>query len=530
LAVPTTNSSLTLDEVTRYSAVKLFVARAQSASPVFSLQEGNAQVICGICARLDGLPLAIELAAARIKLLSPTAILDRLENGLKLLSNRTMGLPARQQTMRSVVEWSYDLLSENEKDLFARLSVFSGGMTVEAVEALAKSSDIDDEDILDLVESLIDKNLLLAKTRSDGNIRLRMLEVIREFAGEMLENSGSGEMYRHKHAEYFFAIAEAAEPYLQTANAGVWLNRLEEEHNNLRAAIHWLFKNDAETGARLAASIRIYLINRSHLTEGRKWLETGLNQGKDLPTAVRFKLLNLLGWVSLAQGEYSAARRIHEENLARAKTAGNQKQIAESMRGLGAAIESEGDYASARKFHEEGLMVHRELNDEFGIAASLNGLGSAMLAGGDVKTTQPLFCESLAIFRRLGNESGVCYCLMNLGEAAYLCKDYETSKACFAEVLNLAQILEYKDRISFCLDGFAALAAEHREWRKSARLAGAAEHLRFTIGYEPESQVREFRSRYLEKVRHALGEVLFTETIEEGRFLKLDDAIGLTNV
>ena len=551
LEMPSDVSQVSLDELSNYEAIRLFVERAQNAKSNFALREENARSVAEICARLDGLPLAIELAAARVKILTPNAILAKLENRLNLLTGGAKDLPARQQTMRGAVEWSYDLLNEDEKTLFRRLAVFAGGFTFEAAEAvveeekrrkgeevivsdtqsvsstpqlLISSSQID---ILDLITSLVDKSLLVSKEQAEGEMRFRMLEVVREYALESLEMSGEMEAMRHSHAAYFLTLGEEAEVHLQTAQAGEWLNRLEHEHDNLRAAIRWLFENDAEMAERLAAAIRIYLINRSHLTEGREWLNAALERSDEASAAVRFKLLNGLGYLAFSQGDYLAARKFFEGDLAEGRTAGDKRRIAESLRGLGAVAHSQDDYTAARKFGEEGLAIHRELNDVFGIAKSLNGLVVLALSEGDSATARTLSEESLTNFRLVGNESGICYCLINLGEIAYINGDYEEAQERFAETLTIAQNLGYKDRVSFCLDGFAALGGKRGEWELAARLTGAAEHLREQIGYESKVTDRQRRNAYLAELKTKVDEDAFAKLYEQGRKLKLEEAVAL---
>ena len=499
--------------------------------------------------------MAIELAAARVKLLSLPAILSRLENSLKLLTSRTPDLPARQQTMRGVVEWSYDLLETDEKLLFNRLAVFAGGFTIEAAEALSEppavaggsnvgnhtsqstrnppatagGSDLlppegGTQNVLDLIESLIDKNLLVAKEQPDGETRLRMLEVIREFALEKLETSGGAETFKRSHAKYFLALAEESEPHLQAAEAAEWLNRLELEHDNLRAALQWSLVQDAEMAARLAAAMRGFWIFHNRLTEGRALLEAALERAS---SAVSFKLLNGLGMLAKYQGDYAAAQQIYEKGLAAGRAANDLRQIALASRGLGGAAQLQGDLTTARKFMEEGLAISRELDDNAGIAVSLNFLGDLARQENDNAAARPLFEEALAISRRLGNKQNVCANLNNLGFAVCGEGDYESAQSHFAEGLKTAQESGYKIVISYSLDGFAALATERKEWKMSAQLAGAAEKLRDTIGCESEIPDRAFRYKYIEKVRGALGETAFAETIREGQLLKLNEAVAL---
>ena len=370
LSFPADVSQVSLDELSNYEAIKLFVERARNAKSNFALQEENARSVTEICVRLDGLPLAIELAAARVKILSPQMILTKLENSLKLLTGGARDLPARQQTMRGAVKWSYELLSEDEKKLFRRLAVFAGGFTIESAEAvcadyeLQMTNDEPSEDrieVLDLVASLVDKSLLAAKEQTGGETRFRLLEVVREYALESLETSGEAEAMRRRHADYFLALGEASEPHLQGAESVEWLNRLEEEHDNLRAALANLLERDAIMAARLAAAIRSYWTHHNHLVEGRKSLKAALERGAAAPAAVRFKMLNGLALAARLQGDYAAAREAYEQGLAEGKAAKDLQQITMSSLGLGVVAKRQGDYSAARQIFEEGLAISRKL-------------------------------------------------------------------------------------------------------------------------------------------------------------------------
>lgn len=549
LAVPPKDSSLKIDELENYSAVKLFIARVQTAKPNFIFNNETASVVAEICVRLDGLPLAIELAAARIKLLSLSAILGRLENSLKLLISRTPDLPARQQTMRGVVEWSYDLLEPDEKLLFNRLAVFAGGFTIEAAEVVGEEKKRRREEkeivsdtqsiassphlpvsasVLDCIESLIDKNLLVPKEQTDGETRLRMLEVIREFALEKLETSGEAETLRRNHAEYFLALAEEADPHLQTAQAGEWLNRLEQEHDNLRAAIRWLFENDAEKAARLAAAILSFWNLHTHLTEGRRWLEAMLESGgSDALSSVRCKLLNGLGHFARHQGDYKTARKAYEEGLAVGKEVDDKRQIALSSRGLGVVSYRQGDFTAAREFIEEGLAISRELNDKSEIVHSLIYLGDLAWVEGETAAARPILKESIAICRQLGNKEVESMSLNILGAVAHSEGDYKSARSHFAEALATAQVLEDKIVIAFSLDGFAALTAKQGELERAIQLAGAAEHLRESINYEADPADRCIRDNYFAELKTKIDGADFALLYEQGCKLKLNEAVAL---
>jgi non-specific serine/threonine protein kinase len=353
LAAPETLAQISPDEVTRYDAVRLFVERARGVKPNFALTDENAQSVAEICARLDGLPLAIELAAARVKLLSPQAILSRLDHRLKLLTGGARDLPARQQTMSSAVEWSYELLTEAEKQLFRRLAVFAGGFTFEAAEAVVGSqptvgvreetinekaaTDLEKQivNVLDTITSLVDKSLLVVKEQAGGDVRFQMLEVVRECALDRLEVGGESEAMRHNHAAYFLAFAEEAEPHLQGARPAKWLNRLEEEHDNLRAALLWSLSYDAGTAAHLAAAIRYFWNFQGYFTEGLKLSEAILMLGEKVPTVARWKILSMAGNMARFQGDYETARKMYEEGLTEGRAADDLPQVSLSCRGLG---------------------------------------------------------------------------------------------------------------------------------------------------------------------------------------------------
>jgi len=546
LALPDEFKGISLDELSNYEAIKLFVERARNTKPNFTLSEQNAQAVAEICHRLEGLPLAIELAAARVKFLSPQAILTKLENRLKLLTGGARDLPVRQQTMRGAVEWSYDLLTKEEKCLFRHLAVFVGGFTFEAAEAVAgcglpvagkeeirseqETTEIEQLtiDIFDGVISLVDKSLLVSKEQANGEIRFRMLEVVREYALELLETRGEAETMRRRHAGYFLALSEEAEPHLQAARAAEWLDRLEEEHDNIRAALQWSLERDVAMAARLAAVIRNLWIFHSHLMEGRRWLEAVLERGSlDVPATVLFKLLNGLSVTALYQGDYQTTRKIYGEILATGRAANDLQQIAVSSRGLGLVAYQQGDITAARKHVEEALAINRELSDKYGIAAALNLLGELARTEGDDAAARPLYEESSEIFRQIGNKGALNASLINLAVIAYGEDDFVTARSHFAQVLTTAQELGDKKIISYSLDGFAALVVERGESERAARLSGAAEHLRESIGFEIEPAERRFRDTYTSKLKTKTDEDEYTKAYEHGRKLKLNEAIAL---
>jgi anti-anti-sigma factor len=534
LSVPESLAPTSAGELARSEAVRLFVERARGVKENFALTEENARSVAEICARVDGLPLAFELAAARIKILSPQAILSRLDHRLKLLKGGARDLPNRQQTISGAMEWSYELLTEGEKQLFRRLAVFAGGFTMEAAEAVAGGDTQAGKPLVDVLEgiaSLADKSLLAAKPRS-GHVRFRMLEVVREYALDRLEASGEAEEMRSHHGAYFLAFAEEAEPHLQGSQPAGWLSRLEEDHDNIRAAMRWWFTRDVRAAARLGAAIRYFWDFQGHLAEGLAVSKEILSLRDRVPKTVRWKLLSVAGNLAKFQGDYETARKMYEEGLSDGHAAHDLRQIALSCRGLGGLAYEQGDHASACRFVEEALAAARESNDQFGTARSLNMVGDLARSLGDDAAARPFYEEALAICRQLGNKYATANIVINLAAAEYGEGDYEGACVHFTEGLTMARdsgdsILGDKIAISYSLDGLAALAARRGETELAAKLAGATERLRESINYNVEPAERRFRDAYLSSLRAALSEDDFTRAYGQGRTLSVDEGVTL---
>jgi predicted ATPase/Tfp pilus assembly protein PilF len=447
LALPEADTPV--EDLLRYPAANLFVQRAQAVKPSFSPSRENASAIAEICIRLDGLPLAIELAAARVKLLSPEAMLARLDNRLALLTSGARDLPTRQQTLKSAIGWSHDLLDGEEKRLFARLSLFVGGWTLEAVEAVC---DQDDLSVLEGVTSLLDKNLLRQEQDQAGEPWFIMLQTIQEFARERLEESGEAEATQHAHAEYFLALAEEAEPHLRGAAQAAWLGRLEVEHGNLRSALAWAERNgEVDFGLRLAGSLWRFWYGRGYLSEGRGWLARILAQGGTVRTAARAKALHGAGVLAHSQGDHPSARSLFEESLAIGRELGDGRGVAQSLNSLGIMAYEQGDYALARSLHEEGLEIRRSLGDKQGLAHSLLNLGNIASDQGDYVLARSLYEESLAVSRELGDKGSVVNALLNLGNLAYDEGGYVRARQLFEESLAISRELGDKGSVAHSL-------------------------------------------------------------------------------
>lgn len=523
LEIPSVEGKWSFDDLRTNEALTLFAERAANARPGFALTPENVADVAAICARLDGLPLAIELAAARTKILSPASILAKLQHRLDLLTGGARDLPERQKTMRGAVMWSYDLLTDEEKSVFRRLAVFSGGFRVDSAEFVCGGR----SDLLDVISSLIDKSLLIQKQMKDGESRFRMLEVVRDFALEMLENEGSAEDAKRKHAEFFVELAATAEPLLQGPESELWLSNLEEEHDNLRAAMNWGLEADPEKAVRLAVAVRNYWLVKSHLTEGFGWLRAASEAAFEPEPALRFKLLNGLGLAARFRGDFDTARRAYEQGLAAGIEAGDRAGTALSNRGLGLVAMQQGDLDAAKVYFDAGLAISRELADKYGIAMSLSFLGDLARTEGRYADARPNFVEAVGLFRELENTTALSDSLNNLGATMVCLGQADEAFDLFAEALRSAQKLSNRITISCSLDGFAAIAAAGGDLKRAAQLAAAADNLRNIIGYKIEPAESGFRETYMREVTAGLSSSDFAALSRDGSEMLFEDAIAL---
>jgi predicted ATPase/serine/threonine protein kinase len=525
LEIPTTHRTSSVNELIRYPAILLFMRRAEAVKPDFAVTDENAHTVAEICMKLDGLPLAIELAATRIKLLSVQTLLERLGNQLKLLTGGARDRPARQKTMRSTISWSYDLLGEDEKILLNRLSVFVGGCPLEAAEQVCKGFRGRQLEVLDGITSLVDSGLLLQKPMEGGESRLRMLEVILEYAQERLEENGDAESMKDRHARFYLAMGTKAEPELIGAGAAEWLDKLEEEHNNLRAALRWLVDNDAEAALRLCWAISQFWMRRCYFTEGREWIERALLKDTNASAEIRAK--GLIGAGELTQNDPVTASRFHELALRVSQESGDARLIARSSKNLGRAAYMKGDLTTAQEMLERALAEFRLLGDIRGIGYTLLPLGEVARQQGQLATARMFYEESLALFKETGDQTGITANLINIGAVACLNRDFDASNACFSEALRISQKLGDRAAVSISLDGCGALMVERGDMGRAVRLFGAAQTSREEIGIELEPTDRAFRERYVSYARVALGAEAFSAADDLGRTLTTNEAIAI---
>jgi len=525
LALPDSRSMPPVEILSKYPAVALFVQRAVAVKPDFELNRENGPAVTEICARLDGLPLAIELAAARVKVLSPSSMRTRLASRLQLLTGGARDLPQRQQTLRAAMDWSYDLLSPAEQKLFRRLSVFVGGCNLEGVEAVCDTKRDLDLDLLDGMASMVDKSLMQHVEQAKGESRFVMLETIREYALEKLEASGEEALTKRAHAAYCLVLAEEEAKEQSGAEGGEWLERFALEHDNFRAGLEWLTETgDAEWGLRLGAALFPFWEMREYLAEGRDRLGKLLKlAGAAAPTKGRARALFAAGVLAGEQGNYESADELMRENLdiahqlrdtqgvavslnalaVHARDRGDlavarslleeslvlwrelddQKAVARSLSNLANVVKLQGDYVRARSLYAECLSIFEDLGDRTAVAWSMNYQGDVVRDQGDSAAARALYEQGLAIFRELGDRWGTAGTLADLGTLAREEGNYPAASSLYRESIKLFQELDHKRGIARLLECFACSAAKVQiEAGRSLRLAGAAAALRQNIG------------------------------------------------
>jgi predicted ATPase/class 3 adenylate cyclase len=570
LTLPDLKLQPPLERLTQYEAVGLFVERARAVKPDFKVTNESAPAVAEICVRLDGLPLAIELAAARIKMLPPKAMLQRLSSRLKLLTGGARDLPERQRTLRATIEWSFALLNEGEQVLFGRLAVFSGGRTLEAIEAICDAEGDLPMEVFDGVSSLLDKSLLRQEEGPNGEPRFVMLETVHEFAREKLKESAEAEEINRAHAQYFLTLAEEANPELKGANQLEWLERLEAEHDNMRAALTWALKRkEVEVALRLGGALWWFWSMRGYHSEGRRWLEEALamdgrvspevramalagvgelafDQG-DLDRAkeacqeglelleheegreareAKLNLLVWLGFVAWVREEYERAKQLFEEGLALSRERSDTWWLATFLLYVAIVPHYLGDYERATELTEESMDLFREQGDKLSLAYCLNNLAMMVYSQGDLGRAAQLTEEAVALFRELGARGDVALGLYNLGWIALLQDDLGRAADIYKESLTLAWDTGMNHIVQGDLEGFACLAAVRGETERAARLWGAVQALHETKGIPRDTDFLAEAGARISAVRSGMGEEAWEEAWRKGRAMTLDEAVS----
>jgi predicted ATPase/DNA-binding CsgD family transcriptional regulator len=530
LTLPETELQATARGLKESAAVRLFVARAQAVKPDFSLSDHNAQAVATVCRRLDGLPLAIELAAARIKILSPSALQSRLDHRLPLLTGGGRDLPARQHTMRNAIAWSYDLLTEEEQQFFRRLAVFVGGFTLEAAEAVAGGADRR-IDVLDSVGALVEQSLLREEDGPGDHPRYVMLETVREFARDHLDASAERDVIHRRHAMFFLALAETAERQLIGPHQAAWTHRLGSDHDNLRAALDWLaHSGEPEAFLRLACSLWRFWLYRGPYEEGRSWLERALEGDAETSPRLRREALYGLGLLAVNQGDVVRAEACFGESLAVARAHGDATGVAFGWLGLGVVAIHLQQFDQATTHLEEALTAARQLDDRARAAVCV-GLAQCFLgASAYAQEALPLatfrFEEALRDLRAVDDIWGTSVSLVGLGYVARDQADIVRSMAVFAEGLTLCTELGDRHMLALALDGVAGLALARGEPHRAARLFGAAAALQVASGLLVGPAFRATQERDVAAARAALGEEAFAAGWADGAALPMLAAVA----
>ncbi len=526
LSVPDPQHLPPLDRFIQYEAVRLFTDRAVASAPQFAVTRSNAPAVAQVCHRLDGIPLALELAAARIKVLAVEQIAARLDDRFRLLTGGSRTVLPRQQTLRAAMDWSYDLLSEAERVLLRRLSAFAGGWTLEAAEGVCAGGDVEASDILDLLTQLVDKSLVVATTQG-GEARYRLLETVRQYAQDRLLASGEAVEIRTRHRAWYLDLAERAEARLYGPELLMWLNRLEVEHDNLRAALGWSTteKEDAEIRVRLAAALHWFWDRRIHWGEGSKWLETALAGSRDIKSTARVRALRGEGILAWRRGEYEKALVLHEESLALARELGDERGIAWAVMWRGLVSMRQGDVDAATTLFEESLELFRKLEDKWSMAVVLGQMGAVTRRKGDYAQDVVRCEESLAMFRTVGDKWGIAYSLRLTGHAVRLQGDLERAEGLYRE--SLALFGETRDQwiATECMEGLALAASAQGRSERAARLFGGAEAARETFGITmPRPEVGD-QEQFWASIRERPEGTAFAAAYAEGRAMTLEQAI-----
>jgi predicted ATPase/DNA-binding SARP family transcriptional activator/DNA-binding CsgD family transcriptional regulator len=547
-------------------SARLFVERATQREPSFTLTMQNVQAVSEICRRLDGIPLAIELAAARVGTLSVKQISERLQDSLRLLTSGGRMTVLRQRTLRGALDWSYDLLSKPERGLFGRLSVFAGGWTLEAAEAVASGESVEENKVLDLLSGLVNKSLVVANTTIEGEVRHRMLEPIRQYAREKLEESGEFEELQRRHATFFLALAEEGEPAFRGPAEGSWLDRLEAEHDNLRAALTWMLAQGGRGLAlRLAAALTWFWVDRGHLSEGTNWSKRALVRGSAANESAKASALSglgyilraqddfegaelcleealalhealrnpervtetlyHLGWVKLFRGDARHAAALFEESLAAAEESGNQRVSPGVLNGLGWIACDGGNFERAQRLWAEALTMARERRSALGASDALINMGHTELVRGNREHANGLFEEALVLGQEVGNRYIVASGLKSLGIAATLGGDPIRAKALLKESLAIDAKMGSRIDIAEDLEGLAEAATALGEHLRAVQLWGAAATLHEAAAVSWTPKERLLHEPLLSAARSRLDVAVWETAFAEGKSMRMEQAI-----
>ena len=505
-------------------AAELFIARAQAANPNFELTEQNAAAVAELCARLDGLPLAIELAAARTKLLPPATLLSRLGNRLEFLTGGRRDAPRHQQTLRATLDWSYDLLDPEAQRLFARLGVFAGGCTLSSAEAVCAG----DGAVLEGLETLVDESLVRQRETASGEPRFSMLEIVREYALERLRLFDEGDEIRRRHLAHFVQFAEEIEPKLLRSEQIESIARVDDEHDNVRAALAYALETkDSSSALRLAVGVRRFWSIHGYLAEGREALQSALDITPPTPSELRAKALNMIGILAGEQGDFETAREKLTAALDEARAADATRAISAALVNLGNLAWFSGDLDAARELFNESIEHFASLGDIHGQALAKENVGLMALTSDDIPEAVKWLTEALALARDAGDDRETAAAARSLAAAMIERGDGAQATNLLAESLALARELGDPQAIALCLETLAGIAATTGEAARAATLFGASDAVRSSVGAQRQPDQQILYDRWLARTLAELDTPTYAKSYEDGRALTLDEACTL---
>ncbi len=518
LSLPPDARGATAEALADCDSVRLFVERATAVQPAFRLTAGNTAAVAQICARLDGIPLLLELAAARVRVLTPEQIAARLDDLFRLLSGGSRTALPRQQTFKALIDWSYDPLPATEKALLRRLSVFTGGWTLEAAEAVCAGGEVEEWEALDLLARLVAKSLVVAETPDDGRVRYRLQETLRAYARERLAEAGEVGALSACHRDWFLALAEEAEPNLSGPEQAAWLNRLERDHDNLRAALAFSLDHEGgvEAGLRLAGSLWKFWWMRGYYSEGRGFLERALARSENEQDRGRTKALSAAGILAEAQGDYAVATSHYRLCLSVYRAQGNDASVGAMLNNLGNVALKQEDWEDARAYYEQGLALSRTLDDQQRIAILLMNTGIVATHQEQYATARSFYEESLVILRRRKDLGPLSSVLLSLGDLACTQRDYFSAHTYLLEGLQVAEEIGEKESIALIVLtlGYATWPQGHFE--QAAKLLGAATNLLVSVGLSLTPLNQTSFEENVAIVRAKLGEGEFQTAWRQG--------------